>query len=626
MPIISGTPPARPQPSPQKDPRQAAIEAAKRAGIFPGRPDWWQALTPQEQKQVVTLFNQLYPDPTRRPGGYRTENVSDAFFNNPVILHKDRRDALLAAAVPFKSTFDQPTSTPRVDENLRYFAERAGGTVPGRVQVEASQADVNRAISVNGRSAPYMKMIVGTAAKHGVPWQVLWGLLRTESGFDAKARGVNKNGTVDSGIAQINSIHNIPEVQANNPAFAIDWAARKLKEGFSAYGDWGLAALNYHRPRSARTLFEGGKSETGWGVHDRDYVGKVFAGLDAVGFTGDDAKLQFIGDEGQGAGAVPGPVLPDPVAVKERAANYLRSLFFREPTDAELQGAVDLVTGLAVQSHSDALQARGAAEGASNPFRTPDDELQHPLPGARRTSGFGPRVHPVHGQQKMHSGTDFAASEGTPIRSAVSGRVTFAGKKGGYGNIVIVQGNDGREYRYAHISRIGATTGDEVIAGAAIGGVGQTGTATGPHLHFEIRQGGKALDPETVFAADENSPAPAPAGAGAVQAGPVVGPATTDLDPDARLRQQIQNSPEYKELYGNKPEGVADDVYAASFANVGQELLGNVTPANEAIRAGLRTGQAATTAGVIAGDPRSLENKTFRQRMLEAAEAINRMV
>lgn len=110
-------------------------------------------------------------------------------------------------------------------------------------------------------------------------------------------------------------------------------------------------------------------------------------------------------------------------------------------------------------------------------------------------SDYGPRRHPVHGDVRMHHGVDMAAPTGTPIHAFAAGTVTFAGPRGGYGNVVVVEHADGVESRYAHQSAIDVAVGQQVAAGAVVGRVGATGTATGPHLHFELRRDGESLDP-----------------------------------------------------------------------------------------------------------------------------------
>ena len=96
---------------------------------------------------------------------------------------------------------------------------------------------------------------------------------------------------------------------------------------------------------------------------------------------------------------------------------------------------------------------------------------------------------------RMHRGIDISGKTGTPVLAARDGTVTFAGVKGGYGNIVILSHQDGYETRYAHLSTIKASVGDAVQTGDVIGLMGSTGRSTGPHLHFEIRKDDTARNP-----------------------------------------------------------------------------------------------------------------------------------
>ncbi|MBA3817312.1 MAG: M23 family metallopeptidase [Deltaproteobacteria bacterium] len=115
------------------------------------------------------------------------------------------------------------------------------------------------------------------------------------------------------------------------------------------------------------------------------------------------------------------------------------------------------------------------------------------------SSGFGWRDDPIRHRPKFHTGTDFRGKRGTPVVAAGGGVVTFAGRMGGYGNIVHVDHGGGVITRYAHLRRIDASQGAAVAAGEQIGQVGSTGRATGPHLHFEIRLDGRPVDPVTAM-------------------------------------------------------------------------------------------------------------------------------
>ena len=120
-----------------------------------------------------------------------------------------------------------------------------------------------------------------------------------------------------------------------------------------------------------------------------------------------------------------------------------------------------------------------------------------PVEGARLSSVFGRRRHPIYGNVRMHTGVDFAAALGTPVHATAPGRVSFIGRRSGYGRVVEVAHGADTMTRYAHLSTIpdGLAAGDRVAAGDIIGKVGATGTATGPNLHYEVRVNGRPTDP-----------------------------------------------------------------------------------------------------------------------------------
>lgn len=122
----------------------------------------------------------------------------------------------------------------------------------------------------------------------------------------------------------------------------------------------------------------------------------------------------------------------------------------------------------------------------------------------RFTSRFGYRRHPITGARSMHTGNDYAAPTGTPIYAAGDGVVTHAGWAGGYGKLIKIQHANGYETRYAHLSRIRVTQGQRVSRDDRIADMGSTGRSTGPHLHYEIRIGGKPVNPMTYIKAGRN--------------------------------------------------------------------------------------------------------------------------
>lgn len=121
--------------------------------------------------------------------------------------------------------------------------------------------------------------------------------------------------------------------------------------------------------------------------------------------------------------------------------------------------------------------------------------LMLPVSGARQSSAFGSRNHPILDRVRMHSGVDLAVPTGTPVHAAAAGRVAFAGWNSGYGNLVIIEHGGGLSTRYGHMSRIGVKSGQRVAQGQTIGAVGMTGLATGPHLHYEVRKNNVATNP-----------------------------------------------------------------------------------------------------------------------------------
>ncbi len=123
--------------------------------------------------------------------------------------------------------------------------------------------------------------------------------------------------------------------------------------------------------------------------------------------------------------------------------------------------------------------------------------MRTPINGARLTSGYGSRVHPVLGYTRMHEGIDFGAPIGTPILAAGDGVVARASVMGGYGNVVDIDHDGTWSTRYGHISRFapGLRPGDRVKQGDVIAFVGNTGRSTGPHLHYEVRRNGQAINP-----------------------------------------------------------------------------------------------------------------------------------
>ena len=212
----------------------------------------------------------------------------------------------------------------------------------------------------------------------------------------------------------------------------------------------------------------------------------------------------------------------------EREQATRLSRIVRPALDAagRLRRAFD-VAGLPVERYVAKAKSRGAVSAVGGPFvpadpRTagsferelvtaqnavdtleglrralPSVPLRKPLSGElQMTSTFGYRTDPFLGKPALHSGVDLREEYGTPARATASGVVTTAGPTGGYGNMVEVDHGGGLTTRYAHLSSISVTPGQQLSPGAIVGHVGSTGRSTGPHLHYEVRIDGEPVDPQ----------------------------------------------------------------------------------------------------------------------------------
>lgn len=126
--------------------------------------------------------------------------------------------------------------------------------------------------------------------------------------------------------------------------------------------------------------------------------------------------------------------------------------------------------------------------------------MRTPVDGARISSKFGMRFHPVLHYNKLHGGTDFAAPTGTPIYAAADGTIEFAAMKGANGNLTVLRHENGWQTLYLHqnVFAPGIATGVRVMQGQRIGDVGTTGRSTGPHLHYEVHINGERVDPQSI--------------------------------------------------------------------------------------------------------------------------------
>ena len=177
------------------------------------------------------------------------------------------------------------------------------------------------------------------------------------------------------------------------------------------------------------------------------------------------------------------------------AGKTFQAMWFQEPVTA----------GNAAASTASHTLTRGgyytlAGESLRRAF------LASPMEFSRVTSGFKMRFHPILQAWRAHLGVDYAAPTGTPVRSVGDGVVEFAGVQNGFGNVVIVKHGGSNTTVYAHLSRILVRQGQSIGQGQNVGAVGQTGWATGPHLHFEFRVNGAQRDPVTIARQSESVP------------------------------------------------------------------------------------------------------------------------
>ena len=140
----------------------------------------------------------------------------------------------------------------------------------------------------------------------------------------------------------------------------------------------------------------------------------------------------------------------------------------------------------------------GTGTTAAAPVKAPG-RLLTPVPGAPITSPFGYRIHPIYGTSRLHTGIDYGASEGTPIRASADGVVVSASWYGGYGNATIIDHGGGIATLNGHQSSMSVSAGQKVTQGQTIGRVGCTGDCTGPHTHFEVRVNGDPVNPANYF-------------------------------------------------------------------------------------------------------------------------------
>jgi murein DD-endopeptidase MepM/ murein hydrolase activator NlpD len=210
---------------------------------------------------------------------------------------------------------------------------------------------------------------------------------------------------------------------------------------------------------------------------------------------------------------VPNPVLMELIRIYSWDVDFQRGInngdrfevlfekLFTEDGKFARYGKV-LYGNLILQGKSNSLYRYKTTEGLIDYFDAKGQSarkalMRTPINGARLSSGFGKRRHPILGYTKFHRGIDFAAPRGTPIYAAGSGTVVNIGRNGAYGKYIRIRHGAGFETAYAHLSRFNRKKrrGTRVKQGEIIGFVGSTGRSTGPHLHFEILKNRRQINP-----------------------------------------------------------------------------------------------------------------------------------
>lgn len=216
--------------------------------------------------------------------------------------------------------------------------------------------------------------------------------------------------------------------------------------------------------------------------------------------------------DGRAAG-IPAPIISELIRIYSFSVDFQRELqkgdrfelvferFFGPDGEPVHEGKVQFAN-LALSGTEQPIYLYETSDGNRDYFTDTGETIRRtlmrtPIDGARLTSGFGKRRHPVLGYTKLHSGIDFGAPRGTPILAAGDGRIAQLGRNGAYGKYVRIRHNSAYQTAYAHLNgyAAGLGVGSRVRQGQIIAYVGSTGRATGPHLHYEIIENGRQINP-----------------------------------------------------------------------------------------------------------------------------------
>lgn len=256
------------------------------------------------------------------------------------------------------------------------------------------------------------------------------------------------------------------------------------------------------------------QDDFGVAVNEKDVERKLFAGRATVSSSIYQSATQA---------GIPAPVIAEAIRLYSYDVDFQRDIqqgdrldvlydaYVTEDGDVARQGKV-LYASLNVGGRAIPIYRYQGKDGDAE-YYGPDGKsirkslLRTPVDGARITSGFGMRRHPILGYSKMHKGMDFGAPRGTPIYAAGAGTVEKAGRNGAYGNYVRLRHNSTTKTAYAHLNGFarGLKPGAKVRQGQVIGYVGTTGRSTGPHLHYEVIVNNKQTNPAKIKMAESDA-------------------------------------------------------------------------------------------------------------------------
>ncbi len=284
--------------------------------------------------------------------------------------------------------------------------------------------------------AEVAKIIVETSANYGVDPYLTMAILKLENGSGGRFFGAPQEGALGFGIQLELMLRNIREHEVSYKAI------------------------------SGERALKGGK----YSVTFLSYFAKVYSPDSATTDKFDTLHRSYFKYRGE---SVPSNVQDEIAKGRQLADQYMSGMSLRKHTRRPVtREQIDrvLMGGVKMSEIVDS-------------------------PSIRLSSPFGMRFHPIDHVHKPHRGIDIGAPLGAPVKSWRNGEVIFAGVAGGYGNLVKVRHPDGSETRYAHLNSINVRKGQRVDKGEQLGTIGSTGKSTGPHLHFEIRINGQAIDP-----------------------------------------------------------------------------------------------------------------------------------